>query len=155
MRPATTLAAKRTSTDGGGFVTQDMVLREPRLVRKLILAGTGPAGGDGIDKVGAVPWPLVAKARLTFKEPQFYLFLSSTSDGRRAASAFLQRLKERKLECDKAMTWKTFLRQLKAIRAWGRRAPQNLGAIKQPVLVRHPSRDHSGGSSSRGACPCG
>jgi pimeloyl-ACP methyl ester carboxylesterase len=35
----------------GGFVAQVIAQEEPQLVRKLVLAGTGPAGGDGIDKV--------------------------------------------------------------------------------------------------------
>src|SRR3546814_12531508 len=34
-----------------GFVAQDVTLKAPALVRKLILAGTGPAGGEGIDQV--------------------------------------------------------------------------------------------------------
>jgi len=37
----------------GGFVAQDIVLKAPALVRRLILTGTGPAGGKGIDDVGA------------------------------------------------------------------------------------------------------
>src|SRR6476646_10859525 len=31
----------------GGFVSQVIAQQEPALVRKVILAGTGPAGGDG------------------------------------------------------------------------------------------------------------
>lgn len=42
----------------GGFVAQDVALKAPTLVRKLILTGTGPRGGQGIDRVGAVSWPL-------------------------------------------------------------------------------------------------
>jgi len=34
----------------GGFVAQDIVLKEPDLIRKVILTGTGPAGGEGIEK---------------------------------------------------------------------------------------------------------
>src|SRR3546814_11468560 len=34
----------------GGFVAQDVTLKAPALVRKLILAGTGPAGGEGSDR---------------------------------------------------------------------------------------------------------
>src|SRR5205814_10490228 len=33
----------------GGFVAQVIAQQEPQLVRKIILAGTGPAGGEGID----------------------------------------------------------------------------------------------------------
>ena len=34
----------------GGMVAQVIAQEEPQLVRKMILAGTGPAGGEGIDK---------------------------------------------------------------------------------------------------------
>ena len=33
----------------GGMIAQVIAREEPRLVRKMILAGTGPAGGEGID----------------------------------------------------------------------------------------------------------
>ena len=58
----------------GGFVAQDVTLKAPDLVRKLILTGTGPAGGRGIDKVGPVSWPLMIKGLLTLRDPKFYLF---------------------------------------------------------------------------------
>jgi pimeloyl-ACP methyl ester carboxylesterase len=32
----------------GGMIAQEIVLMEPQLVRKMIIAGTGPAGGEGI-----------------------------------------------------------------------------------------------------------
>jgi pimeloyl-ACP methyl ester carboxylesterase len=38
----------------GGMVAQEMVLKEPQLIRKMILAGTGPAGGEGISTVAGV-----------------------------------------------------------------------------------------------------
>jgi pimeloyl-ACP methyl ester carboxylesterase len=85
----------------GGFVAQDIALKSPGLVRKLILTGTGPAGGKGIEKVGPVSWPLMIKGLLTLRDPKFYLFFTSTANGRRAAKAFLGRLKERKADRDK------------------------------------------------------
>lgn len=125
----------------GGFVAQDIVLREPGLVRKVILTGTGPAGGEGIEKVGPVSWPLIIKGMLTFRDPKFYLFFTSTANGRRAAKAFLERLQERKADRDKPITMATFLRQLKAIKAWGTQAQQDLGAIRTPVLVANGDQD--------------
>ena len=110
----------------GGFVAQDVTLKAPDLVRKLILTGTGPAGGEGIEKVGAVSWPLIIKGVLTFRDPKFYLFFTSTANGRHAARAFLGRLEVRKADRDKGPTLGAFLRQLKAIKAWGRQAPQEL-----------------------------
>jgi pimeloyl-ACP methyl ester carboxylesterase len=125
----------------GGFVAQDIALKAPELVRKLILAGTGPAGGKDIDKVGSVSWPLMFKGLLTLRDPKFYLFFTSTANGRRAAEAFLGRLKERKVDRDKGPTPRAFLRQLKAIKAWGRQAPQDLGGIRIPVLIANGDND--------------
>ena len=34
----------------GGFVAQQVALDAPDLVRRLVLAGTGPAGGEGINR---------------------------------------------------------------------------------------------------------
>lgn len=125
----------------GGFVAQDVVLKVPGLVRRLVLTGTGPAGGQGIDKVGAVSWPLMLKGVLTLRAPKTYLFFTSTANGRQAAKVFLERLKERKVGRDKTPSPSAFLRQLKAIKAWGRQAPQFLGGIRIPVLVANGDTD--------------
>jgi pimeloyl-ACP methyl ester carboxylesterase len=125
----------------GGFVAQDIALKAPGLVRKLILAGTGPAGGKGIDKVGPVSWPLMIKGLLTLRDPKFYLFFTSTVNGRQAAKAFLKRLKERKTDRDKGPTPEAFLRQLKAIKNWGQQATQDLGEIRIPVLIANGDND--------------
>ena len=125
----------------GGMVAQDMVLKAPDLVRKLILTGTGPAGGEGIAKVGAVSWPLILKGLLTFRDPKTYLFFTSTANGRGAAKAFIARTKERKVGRDKGPTPRAFLRQLKAIQAWGRQVPQDLTRIRIPVLVANGETD--------------
>lgn len=125
----------------GGFVAQDIAIKAPGLVRRLILTGTGPAGGKGIDRVGAVTWPLILKGLLTRRDPKFYLFFTSTANGRRAASDFLKRLKERKTGHDKEPTPRAFLRQLKAIRDWGRQAPQPLERLRIPVLIANGAHD--------------
>lgn len=125
----------------GGFVAQDVVLKAPNLVRKLILTGTGPAGGQGIDRVGALSWPLMLKGLLTLRDPKTYLFFTSTANGRQAARAFLKRLKERKAGRDKGPTPSAFLRQLKAIKDWGRQAPQDLSRLRLPVLIANGDND--------------
>lgn len=125
----------------GGFVAQDIALKAPGRVRKLILTGTGPAGGAGIERVGAVSWPLILKGMLTLRDPKTYLFFTSTPNGRRAANDFLARLKERKLDRGKGPTPRAFLRQLSAIQAWGRQASQDLGRIRIPVLVANGDND--------------
>ena len=125
----------------GGFVAQDIVRKEPDLIRKVILAGTGPAGGEGIERVGPVSWPLVIKGMLTFRDPKYYLFFTSAANSRRAAKDFLERLKERKADRDKPVSLTAFLRQLKAIKAWGKQAPQDLSVILKPILVANGDQD--------------
>ncbi len=125
----------------GGFVAQDVVLQAPNLVRKLILTGTGPAGGKGIDRVGGISWPLILKGLLTLRDPKTYLFFTSTQNGRAAAKAFLERLKERKVGRDKEPTPRAFLRQLKAIKAWGQQAPQDLSGVRIPILIANGDND--------------
>ncbi|WP_145145373.1 alpha/beta fold hydrolase [Roseomonas gilardii] len=125
----------------GGFVAQQVLFDAPDLVRRAILAGTGPAGGTGIERVGRVSWPLIVKGLLTLRDPKSYLFFTSSAAGRRAASAFLARLKERTRDRDRAVSLTAFLRQLKAIKAWGLQAPQPLDAIRTPVLVANGDHD--------------
>ena len=122
-------------------MAQDVVLKAPSLVRKLILTGTGPAGGEGIARVGAISWPLIIKGLLTFRDPKTYLFFTGTPNGRASARDFLARLSERKTGRDKGPSPRAFLRQLAAIQAWGRQAPQDLGRIKIPVLVANGDKD--------------
>src|SRR4051794_39372534 len=49
----------------GGMVAQVIAAEHPALVRKLIVAGTGPAGGEGIDKVTRISYLDTARGLLT------------------------------------------------------------------------------------------
>ncbi|MFI8983986.1 alpha/beta fold hydrolase [Streptomyces antimycoticus] len=79
----------------GGFIAQVIAAEEPQLVRRVVLAGTGPAGGPGIDKVTALTLQDIVKGLLTRKDPKRFLFFTDIEHGRREAPAFLERLKER------------------------------------------------------------
>ena len=125
----------------GGFISQVVAQQEPRLVRKVILAGTGPAGGTGIDKVTSVTFRDMTKGALTFKHPESYLFFTETPRGRNAAREFLSRLKERTQDRDASVSIPAFITQLKAIRAWARQTPDDLSGIRQPVLVANGDQD--------------
>lgn len=125
----------------GGFISQVIVQVEPQLVRKVILAGTGPAGGTGIDKVTSLTLRDMAKAALTFKHPEFYLFFTETPNGRRAGRNFLARLDERTVDRDKSVSIPAFLAQLKAIHAWGVQRPADLSGVQHPVLVANGDQD--------------
>lgn len=125
----------------GGFVAQDIALKAPELVRKLILTGTGPAGGTGIENVGSVSWPLMIKGFVHLRDPKFFLFFTQTKNGRQAASDFLKRLKEREKDRVKGPTPRAFIRQLKAIKAWATQTPQDLGRLQMPTLVANGDSD--------------
>lgn len=125
----------------GGFVAQQIQLDTPDLVRRAILAGTGPAGGVGIEKVGSVSRPLILKGLLTFHDPKIYLFFTARRQSRTAAKAFLKRLRMREVDRDKTVGLGAFGRQLKAIEAWGLQAQQPLETIRQPVLVANGDHD--------------
>ena len=125
----------------GGFISQVIAQEEPQLVRKIILAGTGPAGGTGIDKVTSVTIRDMVKAGLTFRHPEYYLFFTETPNGRNAARDFLARLKERTENRVKPVSIPAFRAQLKAIHAWGRQRPADLSRIHHPVLVANGEHD--------------
>jgi pimeloyl-ACP methyl ester carboxylesterase len=125
----------------GGMVSQVIVQQEPQLVRRLVLAGTGPAGGEGMDKVTPITIRSMVKGALTFKDPKTYLFFTRTSNGKTAAREFMKRLKERTEDRDKAISPISFRRQLKAIHAWATQRPSDLSSIKQPVLVANGDQD--------------
>ena len=132
----------------GGFVAQVMAQKEPHLVRKIILAGTGPAGGEGIDKVTSVTIRDTIKAVLTFKDPKYYLFFTTTANGKGAARKFLKRLKERTDNRDQPISISSFRAHLKAIHAWGLAEPSDLTDIQQPVLVANGEDDRMVPSSN-------
>ncbi|MEU3483979.1 alpha/beta hydrolase [Streptomyces sp. NPDC033753] len=125
----------------GGFIAQVIAAEEPQLVRRVVLAGTGPAGGLGIDKVTALTLRDILKGFLTRKDPKQFLFFTDTEHGRREAHAFLERLKERTSDRDGAISLTSFRAQLKAIHRWGLQAPADLSRIHQPVLVANGESD--------------
>jgi pimeloyl-ACP methyl ester carboxylesterase len=125
----------------GGMIAQVIAQEEPRLVRKIILAGTGPAGGDGIDRVTRISYLDTARGLLTRRDPKEFLFFTRTPNGRGAAKEFLARLEERTNDRDKAISVGSFRAQLKAIHRWGQQKPTDLTSIHQPVLVMNGESD--------------
>lgn len=119
----------------GGMIAQEIVLKEPQLVRKMILAGTGPAGGPGISNVAGVANYDLLRATFTGQDPKQYLFFTRTPNGIEAGKAFIRRLQERSENRDKEIAIWAYVRQLQALNAWGQKHPADLSVIKQPVLV--------------------
>jgi len=125
----------------GGMVAQALVAKHPDLVRKLVLTGTGPAGGKDIDKVAGTTYLDILRATLTRSDPKEFLFFNRDATGKRAAKAFIQRLQERTADRDAPIKVKAFQTQLKAIKRWGRAAPADLSTITQPTLIANGDND--------------
>ncbi|TDW92272.1 alpha/beta fold hydrolase [Kribbella sp. VKM Ac-2566] len=125
----------------GGMIAQALVVKHPDLVRKLVLTGTGPAGGKDIDKVAGITYYDILRATLTRSDPKEFLFFNRNATGKPAARAFVNRLKERTADRDAEMKVKAFQTQLKAIKKWGRSAPADLSTITQPTLIANGDND--------------
>jgi pimeloyl-ACP methyl ester carboxylesterase len=125
----------------GGMVAQEIVLMAPQLIRRMIITGTGPAGGEGISKVARVTYLDMVRGWLTLQDPKQFLFFTRTPAGIRAGKEFLARLKERSSDRDKEITITALKAQLKALRRWGEKAPADLSKVHQPVLVANGDSD--------------
>lgn len=125
----------------GGMIAQEMVLKQPQLIRKMILAGTGPAGGEGISTVAGVANYDILRGLLTGQDPKQYLFFTRTPNGIEAGKAFLARLNERTDNRDTEISVAAYIAQLQALNAWGQKKPADLSVIKQPVLVVNGDHD--------------
>lgn len=125
----------------GGGVAQMIALQAPDLVRRMVLAGTGPRGGGGIDEINRIAVIAYLKAALTLSDPRNFLFFPRTPDGKRAAKDYVSRLKERTKDRDKPISLQARRAQLKAIQTAGLSAPDDLSVITQPVFVANGDRD--------------
>ncbi|HEY6428557.1 MAG TPA: alpha/beta hydrolase, partial [Acidimicrobiales bacterium] len=125
----------------GGMIAQDLVVKHPQLVRKLVLTGTGPRGGKDMDKVVRTTYWDILRATLTRSDPKEFLFFNRNAAGKPAAKAFVKRLQERTVDRDKKIGNKAFQTQLKAIQKFGRSAPSDLSKLTQPTLIANGDTD--------------
>lgn len=125
----------------GGMIAQDLIVKHPDLVRKLVLTGTGPRGGKDMDKVvGTTYWDIL-RATLTRSDPKEFLFFNRDATGKRAAKAFIKRLQERTVDRDEPISLTALQTQLKAIQKFGRSAPSDLSTFSQPTLIANGDND--------------
>jgi len=125
----------------GGMIAQDLVVRHPGIVRKLVLTGTGPRGGRDIDKVTGVTYGDMVRALLTGSDPKEFLFFNRDAVGKKAGKEFIARLKERTRDRDTSASLSAFRTQLKAIERYGRSAPSDLSVFRGPVLIANGDND--------------
>jgi pimeloyl-ACP methyl ester carboxylesterase len=120
----------------GGFVAQEITLIRPALVRRLILAATGPRGGPGMHG-----WrdDIAAAARGESKpENLLYIMFAHTETSQAKGMEFLGRFMERQEGRDMPTSDATRDAQYDAIVEWGipdHGALQRLSAISRPTLI--------------------
>jgi pimeloyl-ACP methyl ester carboxylesterase len=125
----------------GGMIAQDLIVKHPDLVRRLVLTGTGPRGGKDMDKVVGVTYWDILRATLTRSDPKEFLFFNRDATGKSAGKAFVKRLQERTLDRDQEISIKALRTQLKAIQELGRSAPSDLSTFTQPTLIANGDHD--------------
>lgn len=125
----------------GGGVAQMVALQAPELVRRMILAGTGPRGGGGIDKMATIVGTAYLKALLTRSDPRNFLFFPRNPQGRAAAGDYLRRIRERTEDNDRKIRLRARVNQIKAIRHAGQSRPDDLSVITHPVLIANGDHD--------------
>jgi len=126
----------------GGMVAQLIVERRPDLVRRIILAGTAPAGDQGPAATGAVLQSALENASAQGKHPKHFLFFSPTTTSQAAADAFLARLDERTEDRDAPVSNETIGAQLTALAKWEQgTSPAGLADVDKPVLVVNGDED--------------
>lgn len=127
----------------GGFVAQDVALIRPSLVRRLVLAATGPRGGPGMhgwrkDIADAVRKDEPGPAEL------LYTFFKATESSQSAGRAYLGRFMARSADRDSASSLQTRDAHYDAVCEWGipnLSALERLRAITQPTFVANGDMD--------------
>lgn len=125
----------------GGMIAQDLIVKHPGFVRKLVLTGTGPRGGKDIDKVVGTTYADILRAVIARSDPTEFLSFNRDAEGKKAGKAFVARLKERTIDRDAPTTISAMSRQLKAIQRYGRSAPSDLSLITGPTLIANGDND--------------
>jgi pimeloyl-ACP methyl ester carboxylesterase len=124
----------------GGMIAQQIGAEYPDMIRRIILLGSAPLGGEGlvfddlsVDELDDTA-ALLSKAFFTQSE-------ASQASGR----AYLERLKSRVDDRDTSVSKQSALAQLAALREWGVIPPNDrfamLGKINHPTLVVQGNKD--------------
>jgi len=126
----------------GGYIAQHLTLRRPNLVRRLLLAGTGPGKGEGTQDLNQNI--LDAASLPPSRNGLLQLFFEQTETSKAAGAAFWDRLQTREGERDPSLTGPGVQAQRTALTRWDRNedsAYPHLREIAQPVFVAGGSHD--------------
>jgi pimeloyl-ACP methyl ester carboxylesterase len=128
----------------GGFVAQEIAGQAPGLVRKLVLVGTGPRGGEGLANLTPEAQQIFGAS---YEQPD-HLWLAvhftNSQASQAAGRGFLKRFRLRKENRDPEVNEQVAPAQLEALGKWGIRfkgAYDYLNSIQQPTLIVNGGND--------------
>ena len=128
----------------GSLVAQQLALDRPDLVRKVILVGSGPRGGEGMATLTPEAQRIFGAS---YAEPDLlwqHVHFDATETSQAAGAAFLKRFRLRRENRDPEVNEKVAPAQIEALSKWGapREKPyEYLSAIQQPTLVVNGDHD--------------
>jgi pimeloyl-ACP methyl ester carboxylesterase len=124
----------------GGFVAQSIAMREPSLVRKVVLVGTGPGGNPEIDPRSDIVFQIALHPRYSFEDVRFLFF----AEGRDAETrAYIER-NEIRTAREPEVTPETIQVMARLIKAFNRGETGHyakLGQLLQSTLIVSGDRD--------------
>src|SRR3954470_23744147 len=121
----------------GGYIAQELVLLRPRVVRRLVLAGTAPQGGPDLHRWSDDVYALATPDQ-PIAEDLLGLFFSSSEQSQAKGLESLGRLYQREVDRDEPTDLAARDAQLAAITAWG--IPDE-SEINRLAGITHPPDD--------------
>jgi pimeloyl-ACP methyl ester carboxylesterase len=128
----------------GGMVAQQVALDAPDLVRRLILVGTGPAGGEGMQTFSQQVKEIIGRPNTTPEQRRMELFFAPTATSQAAGKAWTARISARKQDIEPPASPQVAPAQLTALAKWGQvngERYSTLKSIKQRTLVVNGADD--------------
>ena len=128
----------------GGFVAQEITLQAPELVRRLVLVGTGPRGGQNMATLTPEAQQIFGATYKVPEEIWLKVHFTDSQASQAAGREFLKRFLRRTENRDREVNEKVAPAQIEAIGKWGVQREgsyEYLKTIQQPTLVVNGDND--------------
>ncbi|MGV7241139.1 alpha/beta fold hydrolase [Caballeronia sp. M23-90] len=128
----------------GGLVAQEVALAEPSLVRRLILVGTGPRSGEGMQSLTPEAQAIFGATYEEADHLWLKVFFTPSEASQAAGLEYLRRFRLRTEGRDPEVGEKVAQAQIEALGKWGALKDhpfEYLRSIKQPTLIINGDND--------------
>ena len=128
----------------GGLIAQELAIVKPRLVRRLILVGTGPRSGEGMAGLTPEAQEIFSASYAHPDDLWLRVHFAPSEASQAAGRGFVERFRRRSENRDPEANDAVAPAQLAALAKWGvpRENPYDyLEALKQPTLVVNGDND--------------